>query len=69
MGSQERGDSLREATGVRPSLHPTTVNAITDPVKSPGRSTESILFDRRWTDPRIYPIGCPPNGRKNRPGD
>lgn len=34
-----KGDKLREATGIRPSLHPTTINAIADALKC--RATKS----------------------------
>ena len=31
--NNNKGDKLREATGIRPSLHPTTINAIADALK------------------------------------
>ena len=39
-----KGDSLREATGIRPSLHPTTINAIADALKTRARKTEDMNF-------------------------
>lgn len=39
-----KGDSLREATGIRPSLHPTTINAIADALRARARKTEGTAF-------------------------
>ena len=39
-----KGDSLRELTGIRPSLHPTTINAIADALKTRARKTEDMNF-------------------------
>ena len=37
-----RGDSLREATGIRPSLHPVTINAIAEALKIRARNVEEM---------------------------
>ena len=34
FSNNNKGDKLREATGIRPSLHPTTINAIADALKA-----------------------------------
>ena len=39
-----KGDPLREATGIRPSLHPTTINAIADALKARAMKQEGTNF-------------------------
>jgi hypothetical protein len=38
------GDKLRAATGIRPSLHPTTINAIADALKARAKKEDSMAF-------------------------
>ena len=38
------GDPFREATGIRPSLHPTTINAIAEALKARARQVEGMHF-------------------------
>lgn len=47
------GDPLREATGIRPSLHPTTINALADALRDRARKTDGMNF--RTTD-TVTPI-------------
>lgn len=42
--SEIQGDPLRAATGVRPSLHPTTINAIADALKARAMKKEGTNF-------------------------
>ena len=44
----QKGDHIREATGIRPSLHPTTINAIADALRARARQVEGMVF--RATD-------------------
>lgn len=37
-----KGDPIREATGIRPSLHPTTINAIADALKARAKNNDNI---------------------------
>jgi hypothetical protein len=39
-----KGDSLRAATGIRPSLHPTTINAIAEALKFRAMKKEGMTF-------------------------
>lgn len=39
-----KGDPLREATGIRPSLHPTTINAIAEALKARAREVDGMNF-------------------------
>lgn len=39
-----KGDPLRESTGIRPSLHPTTINAIAEALKCRARKAEGMNF-------------------------
>ena len=48
------GDKLREATGIRPSLHPTTINAIADALKT--RSLNKKDLPLRVTGNGVKPL-------------
>eukprot|EP00980_Cylindrotheca_fusiformis_P000310 scaffold73_cov118-Cylindrotheca_fusiformis.AAC.6 len=39
-----QGDPIREATGIRPSLHPVTINAIADALKCRAIQKEGMVF-------------------------
>lgn len=39
-----KGDPLRDATGIRPSLHPTTINAISDALRYRARKKKGMNF-------------------------
>ena len=39
-----KGDPLREATGIRPSLHPATINAIAEALKARATKQEGMVF-------------------------
>ncbi|KAG7341419.1 hypothetical protein IV203_023371 [Nitzschia inconspicua] len=39
--SKSMGDPVRAATGIRPSLHPTTINAIADALKARSKSSDN----------------------------
>jgi hypothetical protein len=39
-----KGDPLRESTGIRPSLHPTTINAIAEALKARARQVDGMAF-------------------------
>jgi hypothetical protein len=39
-----KGDPLREATGIRPSLHPITINAIADALKARAKQQPGMVF-------------------------
>ena len=39
-----KGDPLRDATGIRPSLHPTTINAIADALKYRAVKEDGMFF-------------------------
>lgn len=39
-----QGDPIRGATGIRPSLHPTTINAIAEALKSRAKKKEGMVF-------------------------
>ncbi len=39
-----KGDPFRESTGIRPSLHPTTINAIADALRSRARKVDGMVF-------------------------
>jgi len=41
---QVKGDPLRESTGIRPSLHPTTINAIADALKARAKKVDDMFF-------------------------
>ncbi|CAJ1960081.1 unnamed protein product [Cylindrotheca closterium] len=42
--SEIQGDPLRDATGIRPSLHPTTINAISNALKARAMKKEGAHF-------------------------
>ena len=42
--SEIQGDPLRNATGIRPSLHPTTINAISSALKARAMKKEGLHF-------------------------
>ena len=44
LPAEIQGDSLRAATGIRPSLHPTTINAISDALKARAMKKEGLHF-------------------------
>jgi hypothetical protein len=44
MTKEMKGDALREATGIRPSLHPTTINAIAEALKARAMNKEDMPF-------------------------
>jgi hypothetical protein len=39
-----KGDHLRDATGIRPSLHPTTINVIAEALKARARKVDGMAF-------------------------
>jgi len=39
-----KGDKLREATGIRPSIHPTTINALAEALKARSMNKEGMSF-------------------------
>lgn len=49
----QKGDPFRESTGIRPSLHPTTINAIADALRSRARQVEGMVFRATGT---VQPI-------------
>uniref|UniRef100_A0A7R9ZPP5 SLH domain-containing protein n=1 Tax=Craspedostauros australis TaxID=1486917 RepID=A0A7R9ZPP5_9STRA len=46
-----KGDALREKTGIRPSLHPTTINALAGALKTRATDTTSVLHKSNNAQP------------------
>ena len=57
---KKKGDSIRSATGIRPSLHPTTINCIAEALlmRSKQLGTLIVVYDMMYTDDRCPALRC-----------
>ncbi|KAG7358325.1 hypothetical protein IV203_014913 [Nitzschia inconspicua] len=51
--SKSMGDPVRAATGIRPSLHPTTINAIADALKARAKSGDNDDTNNKSNSPKM----------------
>lgn len=51
-----RGDSVREGTGIRPSLHPLTINTIAEALKRRARQDEEEALVLRVSNASVQPL-------------